>query len=124
MKYHQLLKSNLNNYIIYRLRKSINLSNIVNLFRLNDDELEYVIETPNHKTGNLISNLAKVCNVETIKNEKDMKYLQILRETREKTLSSKVTVLPQIVHGVRYPCYFLINTSYIFVKSIVTNNGS
>ena len=45
---------------------------IVNLYKVNDDELEYVLETPNHKTGNLITNLAKICNVEAVKNEKDM----------------------------------------------------
>lgn len=49
---------------------------IVNLYRENDDEIIYVIETPNHHTGNLITNLAKVCNLETIKNEKDMKVIK------------------------------------------------
>ena len=42
---------------------------VVNLYRENEDELIYVLETPNHNTGNLITNLAKICNLETIKNE-------------------------------------------------------
>lgn len=49
---------------------------IVNLFKVNEDELLYIIETPNHKTGNLITNLAKICNVETEKNENDMKVIK------------------------------------------------
>lgn len=49
---------------------------IVNLYRENDEELFYIIETPNHKTGNLISNLAKICNLETVKNDKDMKVIK------------------------------------------------
>ena len=32
----------------------------VNLYKKNEDELAYCIETPNHNTGNLITNLAKV----------------------------------------------------------------
>ena len=36
------------------------------------NELDYIIETPNHHTGNLIINLAKIANLETAKNEKDM----------------------------------------------------
>lgn len=49
---------------------------VVNLFKSeNQDELIYVLETPNHHTGNLITNLAKVANVETIQNEKDMKII-------------------------------------------------
>ncbi|MCI8485798.1 MAG: adenosine deaminase [Clostridia bacterium] len=49
---------------------------IINLYRKNADELEYILETPNHKTGNLITNLAKICNVQTVKNEKDMKIIK------------------------------------------------
>lgn len=49
---------------------------IINLYRKNADELEYILETPNHKTGNLITNLAKICNVQTIKNERDMKIIK------------------------------------------------
>ena len=49
---------------------------IVNLYKSNIDELTYILETPNHNTGNLITNLAKICNVETIKNEKDMKIIK------------------------------------------------
>ena len=49
---------------------------IVNLYKNNEDELTYILETPNHGTGNLITNLAKICNLETIKNEKDMKIIK------------------------------------------------
>ena len=31
---------------------------IVNLKKTNQDEITYVLETPNHNTGNLITNLA------------------------------------------------------------------
>ena len=48
---------------------------IVNLYRENTDEIRYVLETPNHNTGNLITNLAKLCGVETVKNKKDMKVI-------------------------------------------------
>ena len=48
---------------------------IVNLYNENKEELKYIIETPNHKTGNLITNLARICEVNTIKNEKDMKII-------------------------------------------------
>ena len=49
---------------------------IINIYRKKEDEIEYILETPNHNTGNLITNLAKICNVETIKNEKDMKIIK------------------------------------------------
>ena len=48
---------------------------IVNLYQTKEDELTYVLETPNHNTGNLITNLAKLCGVETIKNSQDMKII-------------------------------------------------
>lgn len=48
---------------------------IVNLYNENKEELKYIIETPNHKTGNLITNLARICELNTIKNEKDMKII-------------------------------------------------
>ena len=48
---------------------------VVDLYKTDEDELTYVIETPNHNTGNLISNLAKICGTETIKNENDMKII-------------------------------------------------
>ena len=48
---------------------------IVNLYKINEDEIKYILETPNHNTGNLITNLAKICGVETIKNEYDMKII-------------------------------------------------
>ena len=47
---------------------------VVNLFE-KEDELTYRLETPNHNTGNLITNIAKICGVETVKNEKDMKII-------------------------------------------------
>ena len=42
----------------------------------NIDELCFIIRTPYHKTGNLISNLAKICGLETIKDENDMKIIK------------------------------------------------
>ena len=48
---------------------------IVNLYHRNQDELEYILRTPNHNTGNLITNIAKICNVETVKDENDMKII-------------------------------------------------
>ena len=49
---------------------------IVKIFKTSEDEVTYILETPNHNTGNLITNLAKLCNVETIKNENDMKIIK------------------------------------------------
>ena len=53
---------------------------VVNLYQEagveNPDELTYILETPYHNTGNLITNLAKVCNVETVNNEYDMKIIK------------------------------------------------
>ena len=40
------------------------------------DELEYIIRTPNHNTGNLITNLAQICCLETEKDENDMKIIR------------------------------------------------
>ena len=48
---------------------------IVNLYQLNSEEMQYVLETPNHNSGNLITNLAKLFEVETVKNKKDMKII-------------------------------------------------
>ena len=48
---------------------------IVNLYKSKEDEVTYVLETPHHNTGNLITNLAKLCGVETIKNGRDMKII-------------------------------------------------
>ena len=48
---------------------------IVRLSESKEDEITYTLETPNHNTGNLITNLAKICKLETIKNEKDMKII-------------------------------------------------
>ena len=49
---------------------------IINLYRKNDNEMVYILETPNHNTGNLITNLARICKVKTIKNENDMKIIK------------------------------------------------
>lgn len=48
---------------------------IVNLIKSKKDEIIYKLETPNHNTGNLITNLAKLCNIETVKDENDMKII-------------------------------------------------
>lgn len=48
---------------------------IISIYRNNPDEVTYVLETPNHNTGNLITNLAKLCGQETVKDENDMKIL-------------------------------------------------
>ena len=47
---------------------------IVNLYKTGE-ELRYVLETPNHNTGNLITNLAKICGLETVKNEQGLKTI-------------------------------------------------
>lgn len=49
---------------------------IVNLYKTVKDEITYILETPNHNTGNLITNLAKTCKVDTIKDENDMKIIK------------------------------------------------
>ena len=49
---------------------------IVNIYKKSEDEITYILETPNHNTGNLITNLAKICKVKTIKNENDMKIIK------------------------------------------------
>lgn len=49
---------------------------IVNLYKKSENEIEYVLETPNHNTGNLITNLAKLSNLKTVKNENDMKIIK------------------------------------------------
>ena len=49
---------------------------IVELKQGKKDELNYVIRTPNHNTGNLISNLAKLCKLKTVKDKNDMKIIK------------------------------------------------
>jgi len=49
---------------------------IVELYQDNDDEIIYILRTPNHNTGNLITNLAKLCGVKTVKDENDMKIIK------------------------------------------------
>ena len=41
-----------------------------------NDQLYYLLETPNHHTGNLMSNFAKICGLEITYNEKGYKVLQ------------------------------------------------
>ena len=53
---------------------------IVNLYKTGEDEITYILETPNHHTGNLITNLAKVCKIETEKNQNDMKIIKGILE--------------------------------------------
>ncbi|MBQ3413912.1 MAG: adenosine deaminase [Clostridia bacterium] len=49
---------------------------IIKLYQAKEDELIYIFETPNHNTGNLITNLAKLFKVKTVKNSKDMKIIK------------------------------------------------
>ena len=49
---------------------------IIKLYQSKEDELTYILETPNHGTGNLITNLAKLCGLKTIKNKDDMKIIK------------------------------------------------
>ena len=49
---------------------------VVNLYKSDKpNDLTYILRTPNHNSGNLITNLAKVANVETEKDENDMKII-------------------------------------------------
>ena len=47
---------------------------IVDLF-LQDEKLFYTLRTPNHGTGNLIRNLAKLCDLPLKKDENEMLYI-------------------------------------------------
>lgn len=49
---------------------------IIKLYQSKEDELTYILETPNHNTGNLITNLAKLCKLKTSKNSNDMKIIK------------------------------------------------
>ncbi|MBR3153023.1 MAG: adenosine deaminase, partial [Clostridia bacterium] len=49
---------------------------VIELFKSGEDELSYIVKTPNHNSGNLISNLAKICSVQTVKDENDMKIIK------------------------------------------------
>ena len=50
---------------------------VVELYKApNKDELEYIIRTPNHKNGNLIKNLAKLCNLEVSEDENGLKIIR------------------------------------------------
>ena len=44
--------------------------------RMEGDRLFYTIRTPNHHTGNLISNLAKLCGLETREDEQGLKVIR------------------------------------------------
>ena len=48
---------------------------VVDLFR-DRDELHYVLRTPNHGTGNLITNLAALCNLELQTDEDGLKVIR------------------------------------------------
>ena len=48
---------------------------VVDLFR-EGDELHYVLRTPNHGTGNLITNLASLCNLELQTDEDGLKVIR------------------------------------------------
>ena len=50
---------------------------VVDLFR-EGDELRYVLRTPNHGTGNLITNLASLCDLEL---QSDEDGLRVIRGT-------------------------------------------
>ena len=49
---------------------------IIELHQENEDEINYILRTPNHSTGNLITNLARLCNLETNTDEHDMKIIR------------------------------------------------
>ena len=50
---------------------------VVELYKTGEaDELTYIIRTPNHKSGNLISNLAKICNMEFTRDENGLKVIK------------------------------------------------
>ena len=48
---------------------------VVDLY-VEGDRLFHVIRTPNHHTGNLISNLAKLCALETSEDENGLKIIR------------------------------------------------
>ena len=49
---------------------------IVNLYKSREDELEFELETPYHNTGNLITNLARICGLDTVKKENGVKIVK------------------------------------------------
>ncbi len=49
---------------------------IVTIYNKNKEEVTYLLETPNHNTGNLISNLAKLCGLETTQNKEGKKVIE------------------------------------------------
>ena len=44
---------------------------IVNLYK-DLDRIYYILKTPNHASGNLIRNIAKICDLKLTKDEEDM----------------------------------------------------
>ena len=50
---------------------------VVELYKTGEaDELTYIIRTPNHKSGNLISNLAKLCGMDFTRDENGLKVIK------------------------------------------------
>ena len=50
---------------------------VVELYKTDvEDELTYIIRTPNHKNGNLIKNLGKLCNLEVSEDENGLKIIK------------------------------------------------
>ena len=48
---------------------------VVELY-MEGERLYHVIRTPNHHTGNLISNLARLCGLETVEDENGLKVIR------------------------------------------------
>lgn len=48
---------------------------VVTLYKTDTSKVLYKIETPNHNTGNLITSIAKMCNLAIEKDENDMKVI-------------------------------------------------
>ena len=62
---------------------------VVSIYKENNDVF-YIIDTPNHHTGNLIINLAKVCNLKTKEYKNGIKYI---REYIPSYITSRNTVV-------------------------------
>ena len=50
---------------------------IVNLYKTKDDEITAILTTPNHRSGNLIKNLATLFNVDTQKDENGLRIIVV-----------------------------------------------
>lgn len=86
---------------------------VVNLYKTGEDELTYIIETPNHGTGNLITNLAKISQKEITKNEKDLKIIT-------GTISASINSKNEEVYIFRLGGYRVAN---IFIDGGIQLNG-